>query len=84
MHRVAKKKKSQGLKLLFHRITPVRSNLKSVVDLDATYTRKIPDFWGQILTPHIEYYRSIPVYAVARAMFCSCLCTTGVICTLSV
>jgi hypothetical protein len=37
---------------LFHRDTPVRSTLQSVVGLGAVDTRKGPAFWGQILTLH--------------------------------
>jgi hypothetical protein len=37
---------------LLHRVTPVRSTLKSVDGLGAVDSRKRPDFWGQILTLH--------------------------------
>jgi hypothetical protein len=49
MHRVPKK---YVLNELFHRVTPARSTLKSVVGLGAVGPQKRPDFWGQILTLH--------------------------------
>jgi hypothetical protein len=49
-------RKVQVLNELFHRVTPVRSTLKSVDDLGAVDTRKRQDFWGQILTLHTVSY----------------------------
>jgi hypothetical protein len=39
---------------LFHRVTPVRSALKSADGLGAVDSRKRPDFWGQVITLHTE------------------------------